>query len=368
MKRVVFITNIPSPYRVDFFVYLQKHYQDYEFHVIFSGAGMENRKWHVELNALKNAEFLQSKTLIFRKRYDDRYVFIPIGVERALREANPDIVVAMEYNPTILRAVRYCGKKKIPFVSWTDGTAHSERSIGRIQRMSRKYIIKRAAAFVASSTASRDNQLAYGADEKRCFLSYLTVDIRKYLMVKESYHSRNLIYVGSLIQRKGLDLLFPALAQTSDDIHLIIVGEGPEKPFLLEQAQKLGILERLEFKGFAEGEALRALYASADAFILPTREDCYGLVLLEAMCASLPVIASKYADGAKDLIEEGANGLIVDPDHTEELAAAINGLMNESDLAAMGKRSYERAKLFSFAHVAGGCMDAIHCCLGEEST
>lgn len=48
MIKAVFITNIPSPYRVDFFAYLQKHYPEYEFHIIFSGAGMENRKWSVD--------------------------------------------------------------------------------------------------------------------------------------------------------------------------------------------------------------------------------------------------------------------------------------------------------------------------------
>ena len=53
MIKAVFITNIPSPYRVDFFAYLQKHYPEYEFHIIFSGAGMENRKWSVELPFLE---------------------------------------------------------------------------------------------------------------------------------------------------------------------------------------------------------------------------------------------------------------------------------------------------------------------------
>ena len=104
MIKAVFITNIPSPYRVDFFAYLQEHYPEYEFHVIFSGAGMENRKWSVELAELKNAHFLKSKTIIIRKRFDDRYIFLPVGVEKTLQEIHPDLVFAMEYNPTILRA------------------------------------------------------------------------------------------------------------------------------------------------------------------------------------------------------------------------------------------------------------------------
>lgn len=359
MKRAVFITNIPSPYRVDFFSFLQKTYPEYEFHIIFSGAGMENRKWTVELEGLEHYHFLKSRTIIIRKRFDDRYVFLPVGVERTLREIAPELVFAMEYNPTILRAVHWCRKKKIPFISWTDGTLNSEKNIGKVQRLSRSYIVKRAAAFIASSTASKEAQIAYGAAPEKCFLSYLTVDIQKYLAKKDSYHARQLIYVGSLIQRKGLDLLLPALAQTSEDIRLVIVGEGQEKPLLEQQMKKLNLTERVEFKGYVEGEALRRLYMESDAFILPTREDCFGLVLLEAMCASLPVISSKYADGARDLIEEGKNGYIVDPEDTDAFAKTIERLFTEGNLAEMGSYSYQKAQEFSFSNVAEGCIAAM---------
>ena len=133
-KKAVFITNIPSPYRVDFFSYMQKNFPEYEFHIIFSGAGMENRKWSVEMEEIEHYHFLKSKTIIIRKRFDDRYVFIPVGVEKTLNEIAPDVVFAMEYNPTILRAVHWCRKKKIPFISWTDGTLNSEKNIGSAYR------------------------------------------------------------------------------------------------------------------------------------------------------------------------------------------------------------------------------------------
>lgn len=365
MKRAVFITNIPSPYRVDFFVYLQKNFPQYEFHVIFSGAGMENRKWSVELDGLEHATFLKSRTLIIRKRFDDRYIFLPQGVEKALEEIKPDMVFAMEYNPTILRAVHWCRRHKIPFVSWTDGTLHSERNIGKVQKLSRSYIIKRASAFVASSTASREAQIAYGADSSKCFISYLTVDIDKYLTKKTSYEARQLLYVGSLIQRKGLDLLLPAFAEISEDIRLVIVGEGQEKQALIEQIAKLGLMNRVEFRGFVEGEELRRLYRESDVFVLPTREDCFGLVILEAMCASLPVISSKYADGARDLIVEGENGYIADPEDTAAFAEAMERIFSEGRLAEMGECSFRKAHEFSFAHVAEGAIAALRYVLGE---
>ena len=80
MIKAVFITNIPSPYRVDFFAYLQKHYPEYEFHIIFSGAGMENRKWSVELAELSHYHFLKSKTLITYNQKDtcDDIKVVPI--------------------------------------------------------------------------------------------------------------------------------------------------------------------------------------------------------------------------------------------------------------------------------------------------
>lgn len=106
---------------------------------------------------------------------------------------------------------------------------------------------------------------------------------------------KKLLYVGSLIGRKGLDLLIPALAQTDSDITLTIVGEGSEEDALKKQAKDCQVQERIRWLGFLEGEALKDCYRQSDVFILPTREDCYGLVILEAMCASLPVIASKYA-------------------------------------------------------------------------
>ena len=68
-KKAVFITNIPSPYRVDFFSYMQKNFPEYEFHIIFSGAGMENRKWSVEMEEIEHYHFLKSKTIIIRKRF-----------------------------------------------------------------------------------------------------------------------------------------------------------------------------------------------------------------------------------------------------------------------------------------------------------
>lgn len=366
-KRVIIITNIPSPYRVDFFYYLQENVKKYDFYVIYSSPFNKTRKWHVDEEKIQNSVYLKSKRIKIKKRYDELDYIIPYGVGKALENLNPDVVVAMEYNPTVLLAMHWCRKHKVKYISWTDGTLYAERNLKKPHMWARKYIINRADAFIGSSTASRDAQIAYGAPSDKCFISYLTVDINKYLTEKQNYGSRRMIYVGSLIQRKGLDLLLNAMPKTDEDIKLVIVGTGREKEELEKQAGQLSISGRIEYRGFLEGEALKKCYEECDIFVLPTREDCYGLVILESMCASLPVISSKYADGAADLITPGVNGYIVNPENADEFADIINQTFADNEkLRKMGKASYDMAQEFSFQNVAVGYLEAIDSVLSEK--
>ncbi len=366
MKKVAIITNIPSPYRVDFFYYLQENVKKYKFHIIYSSAESTSRQWHADKERIQNSTFLKSYNIKIKKRYDIRDIYIPHGVGKALSEIKPDVVVAMEYNPTILLAMNWCRRHKVPYISWTDGTLYSERNIGKVQKLSRKYIIKRADAFIGSSTASRETQIAYGANPDKCFISLLTVDINKYIREKASYGNRQLVCVGGLIVRKGVDLLLDALAKCDPSVTLVVVGDGGEKERLMEQAKKLGLEGRVTFTGFLEGDALYKCYSESDAFVLPTREDCFGLVTLEAMCAHLPVISSKYADGARDLIEDKVTGIIVDPENSEEFARAIESVvMDTARLKEMGDAGFDRIQKFSFENVSKGYIEAIDSVIGD---
>ena len=171
-----------------------------------------------------------------------------------------------------------------------------------------------------------------------------------------------IIFVGSLIKRKGLDLIFNALGGIKDkDWILKVAGEGHEKKELIKQAEKIGIKERITFLGFIDGDRLIKEYKDSDLFILPTREDCYGLVILEAMCCGLPVISSKYADGSYDLVENGMNGYIVDPENETELKEKICLFLKQGDeKEKMGKAGRKKAEGFSFENVSKGFMEAVN--------
>lgn len=360
MRHVAIITNIPAPYRVDFFDYLKKEYQDYKFFIIYSSKKEDNRKWNIEQEKLKDSLFLESRTIKIKKRFDTKYIHFPVGVCKTLEKIKPDVVIGSEYNPTVIQALGYCKRKKIPYVSWTDGTLFSERNTNFVQKILRKYVVKNAAAYIASSTKSKEAQIFYGADEKKCHISFLTVDIKKFLQENREHEKGKILCVGSLIERKGVDLLFQALSKVHSDYQLYLAGDGDEKNSLKELSKNLGIDEKVHFLGQLSREELILHYANSDLFVLPTREDCFALVILEAMCAGLPIVCSKYADGSYDLIEDGKNGFLVDPYQTENFAEKIEFILNHKGLSqAMGDCSKTKLNDFRFENVAKGYIAAI---------
>lgn len=97
-------------------------------------------------------------------------------------------------------------------------------------------------------------------------------------------------------------------------------------------------------------------YQCASVFVLPTREDCFGLVLLEAACAGVPVVTSKYADGAYDIVNEDVNGIIVDPYNAEEFGNAISHVLRNQEKYGIDEEICEK---FSFKSVSKGYIDAL---------
>lgn len=359
-EKVVIISCVPAPYRIAFFNHLIDAYaEQYSFEILYSAHGESNRHWVVD-EKLRNTKFMKSKVIRIKKRFDDKYIHIPYNASDELNKSMPDVIVCSEYSLTSIQALRWCKKHKKKFVSWTDGTLFSERNINLLQKMSRRYIINNADAYLGSSTKSHEMQLAYGADERKCFISSLTVDIEQYAVTPRQRNGQRLLYVGRLVYGKGIDLLLQALTYVDGSFILTIVGEGDKQEELEKKVIECGLQDKVLFVGELFGEELNEQYARNDIFILPTRQDCFGLVILEAMCAGLPVISSKYADGAYDLIENGGNGVIVDPYDAKAFGECIQMLLfDKGKQQNMGVKSRQYAENFRFEKVAIGFIDAI---------
>ena len=360
-KRVAIITNIPSPYRVGQFINLQNKILEYEFFFIFSDIGDKERSWDVNLEGLRNAVFLNSKPLMLKSKSEVRGYYLSLDVIKTLNSISPDVVIVCEYNMISIQAFLYCKIKKIKVISMTDGTIFSERNFGFFRRLNRRLIIPRADMCIASSTKSKELQIYYGAKEDRIIVAYLTVDVGYFRFEREEYHSNKLLFIGSLIERKGIDLLLKALSLVKKDYTLTIVGDGEEKSRLVDYVEQNGMKELVEFVPFKQKEELREIYNTHDIFVLPTREDCFGLVISEAMAASMPVISSCYADGAYDLVIDGENGYIVNPYDSVKFANTIEKLIDNYELVEkMGKASYEIINNFSFDRTSEAIGKAIN--------
>jgi glycosyltransferase involved in cell wall biosynthesis len=111
----------------------------------------------------------------------------------------------------------------------------------------------------------------------------------------------------------------------------------------------------VRFPGFAQREDLAGLYALAEALVLPTHSDTWGLVVNEAMACGLPIIVSSVAGCSVDLVEDGWNGYVVPPQDSEKLREAIDSLLRRAELKQqMSARSLERIRNYSPEACADG--------------
>ncbi len=330
-EKLVWVTNIPSPYGLDLFEQLQKTFAAYECHFVYTSASEDNREWTLGDHTIDHIHILRSRVLKLKGKADTHYIHLPgRELKKLLDELVPVCVFAWEYNPAALQCLSWCRKNNRRFIHVTEGTLYSERYIGRLQKASRRKIIRNADGYVACSTRSAEKLKWWGADERDIHLSLLTRNLDPYFNTERKPVPGRLLYVGSLIERKGIDLLMRALIHVKADWNLHIAGNGPERESLQRTAEEYGIGDRITWCGFTEGDALLREYSEASLFVLPTREDCYGLVLLEARASGVPIVSSKYADGAYDIITDGYNGRIADPFNEEEFAQAIDECLNDT--------------------------------------
>src|SRR2546426_2111887 len=147
------------------------------------------------------------------------------------------------------------------------------------------------------------------------------------------------LFVGRLVERKGVAHLIEAIARLGPlGPRLEVVGDGPERPGLEGLAQRLGVANRVVFRGKIPPDELQASYARAAVCVLPSVLDArgdtegLGVVLLEAMNHGTPVIASRVG-GIPDIVEDGEAGLLVPPGDADALAAAVRRVRDDLALA-----------------------------------
>jgi glycosyltransferase involved in cell wall biosynthesis len=160
-----------------------------------------------------------------------------------------------------------------------------------------------------------------------------------------------LLFLSRLDPKKGLDLLLPAFARVlkrHPTAHLTVAGHGPAAfvDGLKQQAHELRIQPSVAWAGFLQGEEKIRAFARADLFVLPSHSENFGLAVVEAMGAGLPVVVSDQVGIHREISSSGA-GLVAECT-VDSLEAALLRLLSDPDLrASMAQRGAALARTFS---------------------
>lgn len=172
-----------------------------------------------------------------------------------------------------------------------------------------------------------------------------------------------ILFVGRLVEAKGIFDLLEATAMLEDDVHLRIVGEGQAEDAVRRRCRELGIANDVRLDGEVDHEDLPGYYAAADVFSLPTHADSFAMVNLEAMGCGTPVVTTDL-EGIKTYLTPGENGVVVPPESPNALATALGELLADPERRReLGSQARRRAREFSWdeqaAQLAALCADVL---------
>ena len=228
-------------------------------------------------------------------------------------------------------------------------------------RNASKSILQRAAyaaahRVVANSGAAAGRLAREHGPTARIHVIANGVDLSDYAPRKALRTVRRIITVARLRPEKAHDVLLTSAARIVSrhpDVEFDIVGDGRELPALVGQCERLGLTSRVHFLGHRDDVA--GLLGDADLFVLPSRSEAFPNGVLEAMAASLPVVACAVG-GVPELVEDGRTGVLVPPDDPEALAEAISSLIADPPRAwAFGRAGREAVEArYSFERMTSG--------------
>jgi 1,2-diacylglycerol 3-alpha-glucosyltransferase len=188
------------------------------------------------------------------------------------------------------------------------------------------------------------------------FFTPPTIDKKNELKNKLGLEDFSIVYVGRLSYEKSVDVVLRAFAQASKNIFKIsfyIGGDGPEKKKLEKLSYELGISHQTKFVGFVRDQEWLEAFQSADLFITASKSENMPLTIVEAMSTGLPIVAVD-SKGIPEIVQNGANGFLSDPDDTNSMANNIIKLESDKNLrGAMSLASRELALEYSYERIGG---------------
>ena len=266
-----------------------------------------------------------------------------LAVRRSLHEMSPDVVhLHLEYSTLVgaLAAMSLPAPRPILVAS----VANDPYRQGRFHHWAGRRLAPSIDLHVTHSRGIRDAVLrAYSGRPRRIEVVSLGIDLRRFDPAlarpdRVAEYRRNATQVvgtmGRLVPQKAMHVLVdatPALLEADSGLRVLIVGDGPLRADLEAQAARLGVAHAVRFAGYQDDVV--SAYAAMDVFVLPSRDEGFGLVFLEAMAMGVPVVGTRVI-GSEDAVEDGVTGLLVPYADAAALARAARSILEGPELAA----------------------------------
>lgn len=359
--KIAFITNVPSPYRVDFFNELGKHC---ELTVFFEKKHSDERDKSWDKN-----NFLNFNGVFLEGIKSDVDKALSLEICKYLKKDAFDfIVVANVATPTGIIAILYMKAMGIPY--WIEGDGAFAKS-GKGMKEALKRFLMKSAKGCFSTSAEHDNYYrTYGVSSdviyRYSFTAIYEEDIRKKpfndaekdivrreLGISED---RYIVTVGQFIYRKGIDVLLKAAKELPKDVGIYIIGGTPTEEYI--SLKNEANLSNVHFISFTDKATLKKWYGGAEIMVLPTREDIWGLVVNEALAQGTPVVTTDRCIAGLELVKNEENGYIVPVGEVSSLADKINTILADSGLQQrMANNCLKIIKEYTFERMVQSHMD-----------
>ena len=369
--------NIPTPYRIPLFNEFSKilNKNGFSLKVVFGAWGYERRKWQIDPDTFKfNYEVLPSRQFYIGRSESVSMTYN--GVFDVLRRERPVVTIIVGYSLGTMKLWLRNLFIRTPYVIWSGAIRDPESVYARLRRIQRRLLVRHAVGYIAYGSLAKQYLISLGAPDAQVSVAINTVDTAYFAREADAARalkrkSNVLLCIGDLTARKRPDLLIHAarsLARSRRDFSLVFVGDGPERARLRELARRHCVGDLVRFEGYKQKSEISAYLAQAACFLFPTGFDVWGLVLVEAMAAGVPCLASANAGATRDLIKDGSTGFVIDFENPDRVAERIDWLLgNESDAERIGRAGRELIEReVTIEESARGAADAVLRSLGRE--
>ncbi len=361
--KVAFITNIPSPYRVNFFNEWGK-YCDLTVFFEKSQSDERDKSWG-------NNEFHNFKAVFLKGIKSDVDKALSFEICKYLKKNSFDkIIVSNMATPTGITAILHMKSKRIPY--WIEGDGGFAKSGKGLKEKLKSFLLKGAQGCFSTSSEHDGYYRAYGVANEKIyrypFTSLFDKDIRqKPCTVAEKaviraelgiIEDRYIVTVGQFIHRKGFDVLLNAAAELPRDVGIYFIGGTPTEEYIALKESKG--LDNVHFIPFTDKETLKKWYAASELMALPTREDIWGLVVNEAMAAGVPVVTTDRCIAGLEIVRNGEDGYIVPAGEADPLREKVELILQDPVLhQKMVDNSLIRIKEYTFESMAQRHMEVL---------